>query len=205
MTAVIRSIGSVGYSNKTDSQIWEEYKAGDEKALVYIFKQHYQMLFKYGIKFCQNKDLTKDCIQDIFTDLWDKRKVISSVQHIKTYLFKYFRRYIFNKIQQEKKNSNIDDFDFSGLKIESSFESVLINEQISSEMKERVIRAFQKLPKRQQELIYLRFYSDLTYEQIAEIMDLLYQSVRNLLHESLKMLRKDTTLTLAQFLLLFAV
>jgi RNA polymerase sigma factor (sigma-70 family) len=196
MTAVVRRIDQVGFNHKEDTQLWDEFKAGDDQALVFMYKQHYQVLFKYGIKVCQNKDLTKDCIQDIFTELWDNRDKVKPVQHVKAYLLKYFRRHLFGKMLLEKRNMDIENLELSAFGVESPFESLLIKEQISSDTKERVLRACQQLSKRQQEAIHLRFYSDLTYDQIAEIMDLRYQSVRNLLHESIKVLRKHTALSL---------
>jgi RNA polymerase sigma factor (sigma-70 family) len=203
MTAIVRRIGKVGFDGMEDSQVWEEFKAGDDQALVYMYKQHYQMLFKYGIKVCRDKDLTKDCIQDIFTELWDNREKVNPVHHIKAYLLKYFRRHLLNKIQLERKNVDLGNQEFPAFGVEDSYENILVNEQVSSEMKKRVVNACQKLSKRQQEVIYLRFYSDLTYEQIADIMDLRYQSVRNLLHETMKVLRKDTALSLPLLLSLF--
>ncbi|CAN5857446.1 sigma-70 family RNA polymerase sigma factor [soil metagenome] len=202
MTAVVRRIGLVGFDGKEDSQVWEDFKAGDDKALVYIFKQYYQVLFKYGIKVCQNKDLIKDCIQDIFTELWDNRENVKPVQYIRAYLLKFFRRQLLSKLLLEKKNTDLELQEVSAFGVEISFESVLIKEQISSETRDRVVRACQQLSKRQQEVIYLRFYNDLTYEQIADIMDLRYQSVRNLLHEAMKVLRKDSTLSLPLLLFL---
>lgn len=203
MTAIVRRIGNVGFAGMEDSQVWEEFKAGDDQALVYLYKQHYQVLFKYGIKVCRDKDLTKDCIQDIFTELWDNREKVKPVHHIKAYLLKYFRRHLLDKLLLERKNTDMEKGGIPAFEVENSFESILINEQVSSDLKERVHKAFQKLSKRQQEVIYLRFYSDLTYEQIADVMDLRYQSVRNLLHETMKVLRKDTTLSLPLLLSLF--
>jgi RNA polymerase sigma factor (sigma-70 family) len=46
------------------------------------------------------------------------------------------------------------------------------------------------LSRRQQEVIYLRFYVDADLEEIAEIMSLNRQSVYNLLHDALKKLKK---------------
>ena len=49
----------------------------------------------------------------------------------------------------------------------------------------------EKLPKRQQEAIYLRFYHNFSYEIIASMMNVNYQSVLNLMQRALKSLRKE--------------
>jgi RNA polymerase sigma factor (sigma-70 family) len=53
-------------------------------------------------------------------------------------------------------------------------------------------QALSGLSKRQQEVIYLRFYVDADIDEIAEIMGLNRQSVYNLLHEGLKKLKKSS-------------
>ena len=50
-------------------------------------------------------------------------------------------------------------------------------------------RTLDKLSKRQQEVIYLKFYQHLDHAQIAELMNISRQSVYNLLHESILKLR----------------
>ena len=67
---------------------------------------------------------------------------------------------------------------------------VTIQKEISQENQQKITQALNQLSKRQKEAIYLKFYTEMDYQQIAEIMQLNYQSVRNLVHASLKKLRQ---------------
>ena len=55
--------------------------------------------------------------------------------------------------------------------------------------KEVLLAALDELSPRQREIIYLRFYQNLSYEEIADIMDLNYQTSRNLLYKAIRSLR----------------
>ncbi len=191
------------YLQMEDAQLWQEYKAGRQAALLFIYDQHYQALYRYGFKICGNQNMVKDAIQDIFTQLWLNHQTINEVQHIRAYLLKYLRRQLFKTIKSENRFVDLDNLSFKETEIEFSYEALLIDQQISSELKERLQGAMVNLSKRQQEAIYLRFYHDLSYEQIAEIMALKYQSVRNLVHESIKVLREYITLAFSLFIVFF--
>jgi DNA-directed RNA polymerase specialized sigma24 family protein len=82
------------------------------------------MLFKYSIKVRRDKDLTKDCIQDIFTELWGHREKVKPVHHIKAYLLKYFRRHLLDKVLLERKNT--ENGGRSAFGAGDSFESILL-------------------------------------------------------------------------------
>src|SRR5207245_2466224 len=79
-----------------------------------------------------------------------------------------------------------DEYDFSQ---EFSIEHIIIDRQLSEERIDRLKKILSLLSKRQNEVIYLKFYQHLDHGQIAELMDISRQSVYNLLHETLQKLR----------------
>lgn len=56
-------------------------------------------------------------------------------------------------------------------------------------------KSLNKLPKRQKEAIYLKYYTGLNAKEIAEIMEINYQSVVNLIHKGIKSLKEDITIS----------
>ncbi len=178
------------YTNCTDASIWRAYQEGDAHALVFIYQQWYRDLYSYGYKISRNKDLTKDCIQDIFTQLWLNRERVNAVEKIKPYLLKYLRRQLIRKNDQGSVLAGIESTRQAEFELVLSPEELVISEQMSQEIRTNLQAALGKLSKRQREIIYLRFYEDLSYETIAEVMVIQYQSVRNLVHEAMKVLRE---------------
>ncbi len=95
----------VELSTLGDGQLWTELKKGDSDVLQLLFFMYYNELYFYGIKLVNDQNLVVDTIQDLFSNLWEGRKRLSDVQHIKAYLFKVFR----NRLLQvpPKKNDSV--------------------------------------------------------------------------------------------------
>jgi DNA-directed RNA polymerase specialized sigma24 family protein len=72
-------------------------------------------------------------------------------------------------------------------------DSFLIHGQENEDKTKQVIEALDKLPPRQKEVIYLKIYKGLSYEEVSQVMEINYQVVRNLLCQALKTFRKLIT------------
>jgi RNA polymerase sigma-70 factor (ECF subfamily) len=73
---------------------------------------------------------------------------------------------------------------------EISRETLLINDEENKELNQKVFNAIEELSPRQKEIIYLKFNQDFSYKQISQIMHISYQAARNLLYQSIKILKK---------------
>jgi len=173
--------------------LWNKFRDGSKEAFEQLVRLHYKDLFNYGSRFTTDEYFLKDCIQDLFLYLWKNRLTISETSFVKYYLFKSLRRKL--KLEADRnKRANTLAFSFFQNEDEmvSSAESRMILEEGQAEQVTKVRQLVTKLSKRQQEVVYLRFYGDADIAEIAEIMHLNRQSVYNLLHDSLKQLRQLT-------------
>ncbi|MBT29075.1 MAG: RNA polymerase subunit sigma [Thalassobius sp.] len=170
-------------------QAWNAFRKGDKLAFEKIFNDHIRILYKYGSRFTTDSALVEDCIQELFLDLWNKRDRIGDTDSVKRYLLGALRRRIIRKLQQKTPlNSHVDteNYDFQ---LEANLEEILINSELQDEKRRKVTQAFEKLSKRQKEVIYLKYYQELSYKEIEEALGINYQSVRNLLHNALKSIK----------------
>jgi RNA polymerase sigma factor (sigma-70 family) len=176
-----------------DLFLWNEYRSGNAEAFGALIRVHYQDLFYYGTRFTKDKGMVKDCLQDLFLELWINRETISETSFIKYYLLKALRRKLNRKIGKSRYTGSWEE-----LNIESIFngapsvETSFIREEGMAELARKMRQALAGLSRRQQEVIYLRFYVDADIEEIAEIMSVNRQSVYNLLHDALKKLKKSS-------------
>jgi RNA polymerase sigma-70 factor (ECF subfamily) len=170
--------------------IWEKMKIGDEAALSEIFTCFYSDLYRYGIKIFNHPDLVRDSIQDVFVRIWERRDTVGDVQNAKAYLITSLRRKLFenkaeyaSKIYEGKSGEDEKEtFSFSS----AEFMEV---EEISAQLRTSMTEAINGLPERQRELIYLRFYFNLPYAEIARIMDVKEQTIKNLMQRTIANLR----------------
>jgi RNA polymerase sigma factor (sigma-70 family) len=166
---------------------WVLYKNGNQEALGEIFQTYFQELYFYGLKIIAVPDLVKDIIQELFVKLWDRKESIGEVANVKAYLLVSLRNDLIHTI----KNNRLIDSEFSK-KTEPftlSAEDFIINEEDSNELKDRLVTSLNRLSERQREVIVLRFYHNLGFEELAEVMEMNTQSVRNLLFRALQSIR----------------
>jgi RNA polymerase sigma factor (sigma-70 family) len=183
-------MGSVNFLDE-NLYLWNEFRNGNADAFSELMRVHYQDLFNYGTRFTRDEELVKDCIQDLFLALWMNRLSVSETSFVKYYLLKSLRHKLSRAIGRSRYQHNWDELHFEALfNGTPSIESHLVREENLAELAQKMRRALAGLSKRQQEVIYLRFYLDADLEEIADIMSLNRQSVYNLLYDALKKLRK---------------
>ncbi|WP_020597039.1 RNA polymerase sigma factor [Spirosoma panaciterrae] len=171
-----------------DGLLWQRFRSGDSVAFDQLVQAYYSVLFRYGIRFHPDEEYIKDCIQDVFVELWQRRQTVRETEFVKFYLLKSLRRRIFRG--KAKWGTNWESVQENYLfEVEFSIENQLITQEIAHDQVRQLETLLNQLSKRQKEVIFLKFYQGLTHEQIAEVMVLNRQSVYNILHEALQKLR----------------
>lgn len=178
------------YNSLDDRAIWNRIANSDGEALSYIYQKYYNNLYYFGIKSSRDASLTEDTIQDLFIKLWDKRKAIKIKLTIKSYLMTTYRRMLIDKLVAQKKQITKSGEFPEGHEPSLSVQDLIINEELSKEQSAQIERALSQLTKKQKEVIYLRFYQEMSYDEIAETLNIRNQSVRNCMYEAMKLMKK---------------
>jgi len=178
-------------STKTDEGLlWQLFCDGDESAFEEIMSQYYRPLFRYGSRIWPDENIVRDCLQEVFADLWVRRSGLKSVQSVNFYLIKAVRNHLLFEKRKLRSNAFLDEWREGDAFIsEFSIETELIREEEARFRSAKLESILNALPARQREVIHLKFFEDLSPDQIAEMMGLNRQSVYNLLHETLRKLR----------------
>ncbi|MBA4850187.1 RNA polymerase sigma factor [Emticicia sp. BO119] len=177
----------------TDSQLWQQLKNGSELALGKLLRKYFNTLQNYGYKFIKNEDFVKDCVQEVFVEIWSRRNTIAQPESVKAYLLssvrkKILRESVRQKINQESEIINIEnDLNFAEL----SPELQVIEQENTQETIKKIAALLNSLPKRQREAIYLKYYQNLERDEIAQIMGINAQSVSNLLQVGFQTIRES--------------
>ncbi|MDN5286171.1 MAG: sigma-70 family polymerase sigma factor [Mucilaginibacter sp.] len=172
-----------------DSELWDLFRDGDEVAYTRLIEKYSKPLFNYGYRICQDRDFLKDCIQDVFLELWNRRLRISPTPAVKWYLFKAVRLRIFREQSKWSRGEELhDDYQFL---VEFNIESKMITDLENVELSVKIKQILNTLPPRQKEILYFRFYENLDFDSISQIMDISKQSVHNLLQKAYKNFRSE--------------
>jgi len=177
-----------------DHKEWNSFKSGDWEAYGHIYDAHFKLLSNYGFKFTRDIELIEDCIHDLFVNLWQKRAQLGNPPSVRNYLYKSLRNLIFRKLERRQKFVNLNDDDEYAFHFEVSFDTSLIEGEAKKELQVKLKTAVETLSARQQEIIYLRFYEGLSYEEAAEIMNLNVSSAYKLLYKAIGKLQERVKL-----------
>jgi len=173
-----------------DSQLWSEFQSGSEAAYATIYRNNVFILYNYGLKFVSDKGLIKDCIQDLFVEIWDAKHRLGKVKSIKSYLFKSLRRKLVSETTFGRKTINGTTFFMSSKTAVDSIERSLVEKQEFDEQRLKLKKAINNLTDRQKEIVFLKYYALLSYNEIAEIMSLSKKGTYKLMGRSIQFLRK---------------
>ena len=178
------------FSSKPEGDLLKQLQQNDERALASLMRMFYNDLFNYGSRFTNDDGLVKDCIQEIFISLWQRRESAHTILSPKYYFLRAIKNKILkalyknlNNVALSYRDNAYDSF------YEFSIEQIIIEKQINEEKVQLVRKTLALLSRKQKEIIYLKYYQYLDHGQIAELMNLGRQSVYNLLHETLHKLR----------------
>lgn len=172
----------------TANELTERLRNGNKDALFSLMAYYYNDLFRYGLKFTADKDLTKDIIGQFFLHIWDHQKRFMAAEQMKHYLLVSFKRFLFNYLKKISRQLDIPHAEDAA--IEYSYEEYIICLQEEEDTRRLLAKIIQSLPERQKQLVQLRFYEQLSIDEISSRTALSIRTVYNKLHEALKRIRK---------------
>ena len=180
-------------SELTDLELWSLFKEGDRSAFQTIYLRYLKDLLNYGYHLVPERNLVKDCLHDLFLDLWVRKSHLGEVSHIKYYLFRSLNRRILEQKAKRKKNHLLSEESTEQLPYEIvlPFEQRLIVQEDGTANRKKLNRAIAKLSDRQKQVIHLLFYEGFSYEDASSIMNINLRSTYTLAWKAIKVLRKE--------------
>jgi RNA polymerase sigma factor (sigma-70 family) len=179
------------FESKTDEEVWDAFNKKNELAFNFIYRVYIQSMFRYGAQITCDTGLIKDCVQNIFIQLRDKRGGLGKVSNIKGYLFKSLQREVFRKLSKRKDfDKNTFEQSKSFFPITFSHESILIQRENEEEKRELVRQALKQLTPRQRQAILLLYEDGMSYKEIADTMEFSdVKSARKIIYRALATLK----------------
>ena len=174
-------------NNSTDTLL-ASFQAGNMAAFSQLYDLHINILFNYGLKLTIDKELLKDCIHDIFVKLYTKKDELGTIDNLKSYLFISLKNKLCDELRKRMYMSDTAIEDVNAVAPTDVEDDYMEEEQRKNEFS-LVKRLLDQLSPRQREALTLYYIEEKKCEDICEIMNMNYQSVRNLMHRGLTKLR----------------
>lgn len=180
--------------------VWNNFKAGDREAFQTIYNEFVDALFSYATKITSDRDLIKDSIQDLFIDVYSYGSKLNKPESLEFYLYKSLKRIIIRKLIDQKKYTSIDELkdlfklEFNhgeDLPLKETEENLAnLNEELSH------------LKPTKRELLFLKFNSGLTYNEIGKLLDEKPNTIKKQVYRLLLHIRKNMEMEALALLLM---
>lgn len=179
---------------KSNSQfeVWNQFiLEGNMDALSRIYFHCYDLLFTYGLKHTADKQVVENTIQNVFMNLITLRKSIGDVKNLTGYLICTFRRQLFLELNKQKKTILTEKLPEEQFDFFKSPEQDISDKEDLEQLHVIIKQCIGNLTNKQQEIIYLRFESGISYEEISEMLHISVDSCYKLVYRSIKTIRSE--------------
>ncbi len=164
--------------------------AGNDHAFAQLYDLYIQMLFSYGKKLTQDEELLKDCIHDVFVKVYSKRQEKNSINNLGSYLIISLKNRLLDEFRRQTFTTDDAVEDYESRQSTDDVEHDYLFRERENMHQSKVSYLMQNLTKRQRQAITLYYLEERKYDEICDIMQMNYHSVRNLMHRGMLKLRE---------------
>lgn len=159
---------------------------GDQKAFDTLFRKYYPTLCAYGHRFVDLED-AEEIVQDSLLWIWENRENLIIEISLSSYLYKMIYRKALNKL------AHIDAAQRANTQFYEEMKEMLQDTDIYQieELTQQIKDAIANLPESYREAFVMHRFQDMSYKEIAEILEISPKTVDYRIQQALKQLRLD--------------
>jgi len=174
-----------------ENTLWKSIIAGEQPAFKMLYEAYVDLLYAYASRYTKDKEVILDCIHDLFIDLHTWRRNLATEVNVRYYLLSSMRRKLLTAAKKASRTSLQGDMMQFSVDFETeSVQSAIIATEQEQQLYRQLAKHLNQLPTRQKEIIYLKYHCDLSYEEIAAIMQISVPTCRTLAYRAIKQMRQ---------------
>ncbi len=184
-----------GDDPERDIRLMERVRAGDTDAFRELVETHQHRVIGTVTRMLGDANEAEDLSQQIFVRVWKSAPRWEPTAKFTTWLYTILRNLVFNECRRRARHKTTsldaatDDEDhpqqFADTNVKPADTAML-----DEEMQDAIERSIQELPEQQRMAVIMRRYQDVSYGEIAEVLDLTVPSVKSLLFRARTELRE---------------
>jgi RNA polymerase sigma-70 factor (ECF subfamily) len=171
---------------QTDLEIFSKLARDDEKAFSELFHRYYPALCLFAVQFLNDDEQSRELVQEVFVQLWEKRKQIRVHSSVKSYLFRAVKNQLINWVNHQK--------------VEQKYLDKVLSEKIEIQpgqyylevdLHQKIAASVEALPSKRREIFKLSREKGLSYREIAGELQISVKTVETQMGLALQQLRED--------------
>ncbi|WP_321290491.1 sigma-70 family RNA polymerase sigma factor [uncultured Sunxiuqinia sp.] len=177
---------------KDHSEGWDLFITnGSKNAFCEIYYGYFDIMFRFGMKYTNDSQIIEDSIQNLFIYLLNNRKKLTPVKNLKSYLLKSFRNQLIKDLKKQKSLVTLEQIIESQVEYFSSTEQTIIENEELNKRKAILRKCMGELKPKQQELIHLRFDCEMSYQEIADILEINVDACYKSIYRLIKLIKSE--------------
>ncbi|BDD11333.1 hypothetical protein FUAX_37650 [Fulvitalea axinellae] len=176
-----------------DLERWKVAQKGDSDAFRVLYQRYFNDIYLYLKRLCGDEELSKDTLQETFADVWANRERLTIKSSVRNYLLVSSRRKMVEKLKQNRRfTDNYTDIrSQENLSVIFSHEDFIMDGELENSKNTLLAKALNSLPDRQREAVYLRFFKDMPYKEVADVMGLTEKAAVNFVYKAFRKIRAE--------------
>lgn len=183
-------------------EVWARFRTGNQVAFSEIYEEFVDGLMSYGSKITHDRELVKDCIQDIFVDLHRLQPDLHNPEYIEFYLFKSLKHAIVRKSQKDKKLMSLPNEEMVAFELKIDIDQDVFDLESDALRIEKLKSILKSLDPQKRELLFLKFNSAMNYNEIGLILKINPDTAKKQVYRVLDQIREKYGLQLFELFLI---
>lgn len=170
-----------------EERLWIEYiRKGEDDYFESLFKKYYLPLTRFAWRYVGSEAIAEELVQELFTILWESRREWEISGSVKSYLYRSVRNLSLNHIKHQEVKKRYDKEWGDG---ETYSEIEFYDDAHLQQVRNAIKQAIDELPVQSRMTYSLHRYDGLTYQEIAEVLEIPVKTVESRMTRTLKQLR----------------
>ena len=181
------------HSALEDKSLIDQIRSGDYAAFTLLYNKYIHHLTQYGLKFIPDLPAVEDCLHDVFVWVWTNRQKLNIHYSVKSYLFKSVRTSILHVLHKQNRLQSLPsgEGDVYPFDLELTPEALVLHNENTRLIRQQIEQVLRTLTPKQKEVIYLRYYEGLNFDDIAQSMNLSVKACYKLMGRAIATLREN--------------
>lgn len=184
-------MGTVIKDRNQWAEIWNRFREGDRSAYSEIYEEFIDVLFAYGSKITNDRELLKDCIQDVFINLYRYNLNLNHPEYLEFYLFRSLRNEIIRKVKKQRQESALTDEGLILFDLRFQAEQESFDHETDDMRSEALQQLIHSLDAQKRELLFLKFSTGLNNQEIGQMLGINPETVKKQIYRLLQSLRSQ--------------
>ena len=154
-------IGEMAVCSFTEDELRECLRTGDAAAFGKLYDFLGADLYRYALAALRSRRDAEDLVQDLFLKTMESRARIAAAKSVKAYLFAMARNMALDVLRSRGRTTSLEDEPYLEAEAPGG---------VASDEAALLCRALDALPFEQKEAVVMKFYQDMTFEEIAVVV-----------------------------------